>query len=62
MFKIIYFCSLLDLNECQEKLNYCNKLATCTNERGSYACKCNAAYVGDGFDCYYSYSGKIFDD
>ena len=24
--------------------------------RGSYSCKCNSAYIGDGFDCYYSYA------
>ncbi|PFX13490.1 CD209 antigen-like protein 2 [Stylophora pistillata] len=46
-----------DLDECQHDLNYCHKLATCTNERGSYKCKCKAGYPGDGFDCYYSYAG-----
>ncbi|XP_022808926.1 uncharacterized protein LOC111345899, partial [Stylophora pistillata] len=46
-----------DLNECQNDLNYCHNLATCTNERGSHKCKCKAGYVGDGFDCYYSYAG-----
>ncbi|XP_022778006.1 uncharacterized protein LOC111319519, partial [Stylophora pistillata] len=45
------------LDECQHDLNYCHKLATCTNERGSYKCKCKAGYPGDGFDCYYSYAG-----
>ncbi|XP_022799677.1 uncharacterized protein LOC111337607, partial [Stylophora pistillata] len=44
------------LDECQHDLNYCHKLATCTNERGSYKCKCKAGYLGDGFDCYY-YAG-----
>ncbi|XP_022808998.1 uncharacterized protein LOC111345977 [Stylophora pistillata] len=28
----------------------------CTNERGSYMCKCKPGYVGDGFDCN-SYAG-----
>ncbi|CAH3162089.1 unnamed protein product, partial [Pocillopora meandrina] len=46
-----------DLNECQNDLNYCHKLATCTNERGSYTCKCKAGCFGDGFDCYYIYAG-----
>lgn len=49
-----------DLNECQRKKNYCHKLATCANERGSYTCTCNNGYVGDGFDCYHSYAGKIY--
>ncbi|KAL9963121.1 hypothetical protein ACROYT_G032296 [Oculina patagonica] len=46
-----------DLNECQREKNYCHKLATCANERGSYTCTCNHGYVGDGFDCYHSYAG-----
>ncbi|PFX12104.1 Aggrecan core protein, partial [Stylophora pistillata] len=41
-----------DLDECENELNYCHKMATCTNERGSYKCKCNAGYLGDGFHCY----------
>ncbi|XP_022810276.1 uncharacterized protein LOC111347279 [Stylophora pistillata] len=45
-----------DLDECQNHLNYCHKKATCTNERGSYTCKCRAGYVGDGFNCN-SYAG-----
>ncbi|XP_022777435.1 uncharacterized protein LOC111318833 [Stylophora pistillata] len=48
-----------DLDECQHDLNYCHKLATCTNQRGSYKCKCKAGYPGDGFDCYYSYAASI---
>ncbi|PFX12031.1 Aggrecan core protein [Stylophora pistillata] len=40
-----------DLDECENELNYCHKQATCTNERGSYKCKCNAGYLGDGFQC-----------
>jgi len=46
-----------DLNECGRNTNHCHRLATCTNERGSYTCTCNHGYVGDGFDCYYSYAG-----
>ena len=33
-------------------------MATCTNERGSYTCKCKAGYVGDGLDCYH-HSGEM---
>ncbi|PFX13948.1 Aggrecan core protein [Stylophora pistillata] len=40
-----------DLDECENELNYCHKQATSTNERGSYKCKCNAGYLGDGFQC-----------
>jgi len=46
-----------DLNECTTESNYCHQVATCTNERGSYSCKCNSAYVGNGFDCYHRYAG-----
>ncbi|PFX13555.1 Aggrecan core protein [Stylophora pistillata] len=46
-----------DLNECQNDLNYCHKVATCTNERGSYNCECRAGYPGDGFDCLTSSAG-----
>ncbi|PFX15382.1 Fibrillin-1 [Stylophora pistillata] len=53
----VSYAFLTDLNECQNDFNYCHKLATCTNERGSYKCKCKAGYVGDGLDCYYSYAG-----
>ncbi|PFX13554.1 Fibrillin-1 [Stylophora pistillata] len=53
----VSYAVLTDLNECQNDLNYCHNLATCTNERGSHKCKCKAGYVGDGFDCYYSYAG-----
>ena len=53
------FFSSSDLNECLRESNYCHELASCTNERGSYSCKCNRGYIGDGFDCYYSYAGKI---
>ena len=54
----VYFIPLLDLDECQNDLNYCHKMATCTNERGSYTCKCKAGYVGDGLDCYH-HSGEM---
>jgi len=46
-----------DLNECGRNINHCHRLATCTNERGSYTCTCNHGYIGDGFDCYYIYAG-----
>ena len=55
---LLYFIPLLDLDECQNYPNYCHKLATCTNERGSYDCKCKAGYVGDGFDCHH-YAGEM---
>ncbi|XP_020609591.1 contactin-associated protein 1-like [Orbicella faveolata] len=40
-----------DLNECDRKTNDCHQHASCTNERGSYSCKCKQGYSGDGFRC-----------
>ena len=40
-----------DLNECDRKTNDCHQHASCTNERGSYSCKCNHGYQGNGFKC-----------
>ena len=42
---------LSDLNECKRNQHSCHQFATCTNERGSYSCKCNGQYIGDGFTC-----------
>jgi len=38
-----------DLDECGSNINPCNRVGTCTNERGSYTCTCNHGYEGD--DC-----------
>ena len=40
-----------DLNECDRKTNDCHQHASCTNKRGSYSCKCNHGYQGNGFKC-----------
>ena len=40
-----------DLNECDRNTNDCHQRASCTNERGSYSCKCNHDYQGNGFKC-----------
>ena len=40
-----------DLNECDRNANDCDQHASCTNERGSYSCKCNHGFIGDGFKC-----------
>ena len=40
-----------DLNECDRNANDCDQHASCTNERGSYSCKCNHGFMGDGFKC-----------
>ena len=40
-----------DLNECITQTHDCYQFASCANERGSYSCKCNHGYIGDGFKC-----------
>ena len=37
-----------DIDECAQKPAPCDANATCTNAAGSYTCKCNAGYAGDG--------------
>lgn len=40
-----------DVNECITERHNCSSNATCINEIGSYRCKCNEMYLGDGFTC-----------
>ena len=39
---------LLDTNECRSDNNPCHPNATCINTIGSYTCKCNRGFYGDG--------------
>lgn len=38
-----------DLNECDK--TPCDLNAVCTNVFGSFKCKCNAGFIGDGLNC-----------
>ncbi|XP_033122638.1 uncharacterized protein LOC117121521, partial [Anneissia japonica] len=40
-----------DINECMEKSDDCSFNAMCINMIGSYACKCNSGYEGNGTSC-----------
>lgn len=44
------FCSL-DINECTRGMSNCHSLATCINIPGSYRCRCNPGYQGNGRNC-----------
>ena len=39
-----------DINECIEYLP-CDVNANCTNTKGTFNCKCNRGYTGDGMNC-----------
>lgn len=40
---------LSDINECFD--NVCDPFADCTNNEGSYTCKCKEGYSGNGKEC-----------
>ena len=50
----VVFISFSDLDECTTQTHNCDANADCINTVGSYSCKCNAGYTGDGRTC----SGK----
>eukprot|EP00794_Sanderia_malayensis_P003190 gene3190-3661_t len=42
---------IYDVDECYYGNHSCHAQATCTNNKGSYDCTCNAGYTGNGTDC-----------
>lgn len=40
---------LVDTDECVS--NPCDDNANCTNAPGTYYCKCNVGFSGNGFEC-----------
>ncbi|XP_041371516.1 uncharacterized protein LOC121385046 [Gigantopelta aegis] len=40
-----------DVDECVEKQDNCDDNAICTNTPGSFECKCNNGFAGDGVSC-----------
>ena len=40
-----------DADECAAGTHNCNVNSTCTNTVGSFSCKCNNGYTGDGVTC-----------
>jgi len=43
-----------DVDECLQETHSCSAYAVCSNTNGSYNCRCNANYIGDGRNCTWS--------
>ena len=41
----------LDINECALNTDNCHNFANCSNTVGSFQCRCNIGYEGDGVNC-----------
>lgn len=41
----------MNINECENGKNECHEDAICKDTEGSYECKCDVGYVGDGLTC-----------
>ena len=43
----------LDIDECEANTHKCTRYSTCSNTYGSYECRCDKGYTGDGLsECY----------
>ena len=40
-----------DVNECSSRSNRCHRNAECQNNIGSYTCRCQTGYQGNGYSC-----------
>ena len=59
VFKIIIYLKLvIDVNECLLS-NGCHENAECLNLIGSYDCKCQTGYSGNGFNCTSQYKNCL---
>lgn len=41
----------MNLNECENNSHECDENALCKDTEGSYECKCDVGYFGDGLTC-----------
>ena len=42
---------LKDIDECETGVNKCDENANCFNTDGSYTCRCQTGFAGDGILC-----------
>ena len=47
---------IVDVDECNENEDNCHNNATCTNNEGSFVCKCKTGFSGDGVTCNGTYT------
>ena len=40
-----------DIDECHSEEQLCSRNAVCENALGSYTCRCDEGYTGDGITC-----------
>lgn len=40
-----------DIDECLQRTHSCSVYAVCRNTKGSYDCRCQTGYTGDGQNC-----------
>lgn len=50
----VNFVLIVDVDECKKSLDKCHSDADCTNNVGSYICRCKDGYLGNGFTCFKS--------
>ena len=41
----------VDTDECATNVHNCHNYATCNNTDGSFGCRCNSGYSGNGVSC-----------
>ena len=57
MIKNLALFVLIDIDECGTGMHSCHGNAQCTNSAGSYTCRCQSYYAGNGRSCFYA-AGK----
>ena len=60
LFMVCNFCAVLDIDECATGLHSCHGNAHCTNTMGSYTCRCQKSYIGNGKSCSYAPGKGLF--
>ena len=48
-----------DIDECARDIDDCSEHAACSNTMGSFECRCNDGYNGDGVNCDGSYIKNV---